>query len=113
MDLGFFETVRDAFEGFVADVPGQRNTYVHSRGLKAWFGDDTREHYEAQLIRVDGGVQLEVGFHAEHPKAPLNDAVLQRLLAAEATWRPVLGDDAVAGGDQVRRRVQLPEPQVA
>ena len=97
MDLGFFETVRDAFEGFVADVPGQRNTYVHSRGLKAWFGDDTREHYEAQLIRVDGGVQLEVGFHAEHPKAPLNDAVLQRLLAAEATWRKVLGDEAVAG----------------
>ena len=96
MDLGFFETVRDAFEGFVADVPGQRNTYVHSRGLKAWFDDDTREHYEAQLIRVDGGVQLEVGFHAEHPKAPLNDAVLQRLRAAEATWRPVLGDDAVA-----------------
>ena len=97
MDLGFFETVRDAFEGFVADVPGQRNTYVHSRGLKAWFDDDTREHYEAQLIRVDGGVQLEVGFHAEHPKAPLNDAVLQRLLAAEATWRKVLGDEAVAG----------------
>ena len=97
MDLGFFETVRDAFEGFVADVPGQRNTYVHSRGLKAWFDDDTREHYEAQLIRVDGGVQLEVGFHAEHPKAPLNDAVLQRLLAAEATWRRVLGDEAVAG----------------
>lgn len=97
MDLGFFETVRDAFEGFVADVPGQHNTYVHSRGLKAWFDDDTREHYEAQLIRVDGAVQLEVGFHAEHPKAPLNDAVLQRLLAAEATWRKVLGDEAVAG----------------
>lgn len=97
VDLGFFETVRDAFEGFVADVPGQRNTYVHSRGLKAWFDDETREHYEAQLIRVDGGVQLEVGFHAEHPKAHLNDAVLQRLMAAEATWRKVLGDEAVAG----------------
>ncbi len=77
MDQGFFETVRDAFEGFVVAVPGQRNTYVHNRGLKAWFDDDTREHYEAQLIRVDGTLQLEVGFHAEHPKAPLNDAVLQ------------------------------------
>ena len=34
VDLGFFETVRDAFEGFVSDVDGQRNTYAHSRGLK-------------------------------------------------------------------------------
>jgi hypothetical protein len=68
VDLGFFETVRDAFEGFVTGVDGQRNTYVHNRGVKAWFGDDTREHYEAQLIRVEGTLQLEVGFHAEHPK---------------------------------------------
>ena len=97
VDLGFFETVRDAFEGFVVAVPGQRNTYVHNRGLKAWFDDDTREHYEAQLIRVDGALQLEVGFHAEHPKAPLNDAVLQQMRSTEATWRRTLGDEAVAG----------------
>lgn len=97
MDLGFFETVRDAFEGFVVGVPGQRNTYVHSRGLKAWFDDDTREHYEAQLIRVDGTLQLEVGFHAEHPKAALNDAVLERVRTTEAKWRVALGDTAVAG----------------
>jgi len=97
VDLGFFETVREAFEGFVSGVDGQRNTYVHSRGLKAWFDDDTREHYEAQLIRVDGAVQLEVGFHAEHPKAALNDAVLQRIRATEEKWRKTLGDTAVAG----------------
>lgn len=97
MDLGFFETVRDAFEGFVVGVPGQRNTYVHSRGFKAWFDDDTREHYEAQLIRVEGTLQLEVGFHAEHPKAALNDAVLERVRATEAEWRIALGDAAVAG----------------
>lgn len=97
MDLGFFETVRDAFEGFVRAVPGRRNTYVHSRGLKAWFDDDTREHYEAQLIRVDGELRLEVGFHAEHPKAPLNEAVLQRMRVSEAKWRKALGDEAVAG----------------
>lgn len=97
MDPGFFEVVRDAFEGFVAGVGGRRSTYVHSRGLKAWFDDDTREHYESQLIRVDGVVQLEIGFHAEHPKAPQNDEVLRRLLAAEQVWRPELGDEAVAG----------------
>jgi len=97
VEPGFFEIVRDAFEGFVAGVGGRRNVYVHSRGLKVWFDDDTREHYESQLIRVDGEVQLEIGFHAEYPKAPLNDEVLRRLLAAEPVWRPELGDDAVAG----------------
>jgi hypothetical protein len=97
VEAGFFEIVRDAFEGFVAAVDGRRNIYVHSRGLKVWFDDNTREHYESQLIRVDGEVQLEIGFHAEHPKPPLNDAVLQRLLAAEAVWRPELGEVAVAG----------------
>ena len=83
----FFEVVRNAFEGFVAGVGGRRNIYVHSRGLKVWFDDDTREHYESQLIRVDGEVQLEIGFHAEHPKAPQNDEVLRRLLAVEPMWR--------------------------
>jgi hypothetical protein len=89
--------VRDAFEGFVAAVPGRRNVYVHGRGLKVWFDDDTREHYEAQLIRVDGVEQLEIGFHTEHPKAPLNDAVLKRLVDAEQNWRPELGGEAEAG----------------
>jgi hypothetical protein len=97
VEPGFFEIVRDAFEGFVAGVGGRRSIYVHSRGLKVWFDDDTREHYESQLIRVDGEVQLEIGFHAEHPKAPQNDEVPLRLLAAEPVWRPQLGDDAVAG----------------
>ncbi len=40
---------------------------------------------------------MEIGFHAEHPKAPKNDEVLQRLLAVEKVWRPELGDEAVAG----------------
>jgi hypothetical protein len=97
VEPGFFEIVRDAFEGFVAGIDGRRNVYVHSRGMKVWFDDDTREHYESQLIRVDGAVQLEIGFHAEYPKAPQNDAVLRRLLDVEADWRPELGDDAVAG----------------
>ena len=97
MEPRFFEIVRDAFEGFVAGVGGRRNSYVHNRGLKVWFDDDAREHYESQLIRVDGEVQLEIGFHAEYPKALQNDEVLRRLLAVEPVWRPELGDDAVAG----------------
>ena len=49
------------------------------------------------MIRVNGEVQLEIGFHAEYPKAPQNDEVLRRLLAVESAWRPELGDEAVAG----------------
>ncbi|MGB8860127.1 MAG: hypothetical protein WCC60_12760 [Ilumatobacteraceae bacterium] len=97
MDQGFFETVRDAFEGFVAGVGGRRSSSVHGRGIKVWFDDDTREHYEAQLIRVDGAVLLEIGFHAEHQKATLNDEVLQRLHTREQQWRSTLGTEAVAG----------------
>jgi hypothetical protein len=97
MGPGFFEMVRDAFEGFVAAVPGPRNSYVHGRGIKVWFGDNTREHYEAQLIRVEGVEQLEIGFHSEHPKAPMNDAVLQHIVAAEKEWRRELGNEAESG----------------
>jgi hypothetical protein len=97
MEPGFFEMVRNAFEGFVAGVDGRRNIYVHSRGMKVWFDDDSREHYESQLIHVDGEVQLEIGFHSEHPKAPQNDEVLRRLRAVEPKWRPELGDEPVAG----------------
>ncbi len=94
VDAGFFDHVRNAFEGFVARVGGQLHTYAHGRGLKVWFDGDTREHYEAQLIRVDGATRLEVGFHAEHAKAEQNDKVIGRLVAHEAIWRPELGDDA-------------------
>jgi hypothetical protein len=118
MQPGFFEVVRDAFEGFVAAVPGRRNVYVHGRGLKAWFDDATREHYECQLIRVDSDTQLEIGFHAEHAKAPLNDELLRRLLALESQWRPALGDDVVAGpfiGRSGWQRISelWPEPDAA
>ena len=97
VEPGFFEIVRDAFEGFVAGVGGKCNIWVHGRGMKVWFDDETREHYEAQLIRVDGEVQLEIGFHAEHPKAPQNTEVVRRLVAAQSTWRKQLGDEAEAG----------------
>lgn len=100
MEPDFFDIARDALIGFVAGAKGLTgtcHTTAHGRGVKAWFDDDTREHYEAQLIRVDGVVQLEIGFHAEHPKAPLNDKALQQLLAVEPAWRKALGKEAVAG----------------
>lgn len=119
VEPGFFDMVRDAFEGFVAGVGGRRTIYVHNRGLKAWFDDDTREHYESQLIRVDGEVRLEIGFHSEYPKASQNEDVLRRLLAAEPAWRPELGDEAVAGafiGQDGWRRISevwpAPDPDV-
>jgi hypothetical protein len=96
-DRGFFHQVQDALEGFVLDVPGELHTTAHGRGIKVWYDDATREHYEAQLIRVGGERQLEVGFHAEYPKAGENDDVLAHLLEHETAWRRALGDEAVAG----------------
>ncbi len=81
----------------MADVDGELHASAHKRGLKVWFDEATREHYEAQLIRLDGQPALEIGFHAEHPKATENDAVLARLMSDESTWRADLGDEPVAG----------------
>ena len=85
----FFEIVRDAFEGFVAGVGGRRNSYVHNRGLKVWFDDDSREHYESQLIRVDGEVQLEIGFHAEYDVRTL--PVVSNVAASHTTRKVLCG----------------------
>lgn len=97
MERSFFHQVQDVFEGFVLDVAGVRHATAHGRGIKVWYDDATREHYEAQLIRLDGDVALEVGFHAEHPKVGENEAVLARLLGEEQGWRSELGDGPVAG----------------
>ena len=58
-------------------------------------GRAAREHYEAQLIRVDGDAALEIGYHAEYSKEPDNQAALDRLPAK--TWRRALGKEAEAG----------------
>lgn len=97
MEPTFFHQVQDVFESFVIDVAGTLHSAAHGRGLKVWYDDATREHYEAQLVRVDGKVVLEVGFHAEHPKAEKNEAVLNRLLDAEHVWRRELGGEPEAG----------------
>ncbi len=98
MDRTYFHQVQDVFESHALDVTGTLHSTAHGRGLKVWFDDATREHYEAQLIRVDGRVVLEIGFHVEHPKVAENEAVLGRLLSAEQVWRRELGDEPEAGG---------------
>lgn len=114
MERSFFHQVQDVFEGFTAGVDGSLHATAHKRGIKVWYDDATREHYEAQLIRVDGEPALEIGFHAEYPKVAENDAVLARLLKHESAWRDDLGDDPVAGeflgADRWRRISETWEP---
>lgn len=117
MERSFFHQVQDAFEGFVSDVAGALHATAHKRGLKVWYDDATREHYEAQLVRLDGDTALEVGFHAEYPKVGENEAVLARLLDDESTWRRDLGDEPEAGsfiGADRWRRIsevwEVPDP---
>ena len=101
MEQGFFDHVRDAAESLVGDDHGGFHGSSHRRGVKVWFGTDdgraAKEHYEAQLIRLDGDVALEIGFHAEHRDPARNRATLDALLAREAAWRRDLGDEAEAG----------------
>jgi hypothetical protein len=97
VEQSFFHEVQHVFEGFVIDVAGTLHSSAHGRGIKVWCDGATREHYEAQLVHLDGTVVLEVGFHAEHPKAGENQAVLDRLLADEHVWRAELGGEPEAG----------------
>jgi hypothetical protein len=99
-----FEEVAEALRGLVPADLGEFRHKTHRYGTKVWFGPEAapKEHYEAQVIgaqHVTGAtvLGLEVGFHSEHPKPADNEAVGAGLLAAEASWRPVLGEEAEAG----------------
>ena len=116
LERSFFEQVLDAFEGFVADDTTPVHARAHRRGVKAWFGSLTetpREHYEAQLVRIDGDVKLEIGFHAEHPDEARNEQTVTDLDAA-GSWRDDLGDapeiGPFVGNDGWRRISELWEP---
>jgi hypothetical protein len=113
VDGEFFDQVADVVRGAVPKALGTPQIKVRHNGVKVWFGEAAREHYEAQTIRPDGvpgaeSFALEVGFHTEYPKAEENDAVLTRLRAHEPTWRAELGDEATAGeflGHRAWRRI--------
>jgi hypothetical protein len=92
----FFDDVHDTVEGALAGSRTALNVKTHERGCKVWFGDETKEHYEAQLVQVGGDIVLEVGFHCEHRDRATNLQTIKRLTAA-TTWRDELGDEPVAG----------------
>lgn len=96
---GFFEWVFDAFEGMASSVDGDLHSSSHGRGLKVWYDDAKKEHYEAQLIRINsaGDAGLEIGFHTEYSKDDENQLVLDKLLGYEKQWRTELGTAAEAG----------------
>ncbi len=117
LERTFFEQVLDAVEGFIDDDHGPLSSATHRRGVKLWFGDSNREHYEAQLIRRNDDVALEIGFHVEYPRAEANQVVIDHLAAIEARWLPELGADAelgvFLGADNWRRVSELwgpPDP---
>ncbi len=114
LERSFFECVLDAFEGFAHDIDGELHSSSHRRGLKVWYDGAVKEHYEAQLIRTTDGAALEIGFHAEYPKVEQNQAVIDRLVAVESTWRQPLGTDAEVGeflgADRWRRISEVWDP---
>jgi hypothetical protein len=89
----FFEQVVDALVGFLPPDGRDFSWRTSSRNVKVWFGEETREHYEVQLIDDE----LEIGFHAEYPDPTRNDAVMGRILDAERSWRRRLGRSVEIG----------------
>ena len=104
MELTLFEGVAEACRSLIPAEFGQLHVRARSYGVKLWFGpaDPPRAHYEAQVIGVQHvpaatTLAIEVGFHLEHRSFQENDAAFEALLEDEERWRPVLGDEAVAG----------------
>jgi hypothetical protein len=104
VELSIFEEAGEALRGLAPPDLGEYRHRAHRYGVKVWFGPSTptREHYEAQVVGPDADrrarvLAIEVGFHAEHPKAEENDAVIAHLLASEKQWRRVVGKEAQVG----------------
>ncbi len=96
----------DALVGFLPPAHRSLSHYRTGHNVKVWFGEERREHYEAQLVspralkaagRKARAAALEIGFHAEHPDAGRNDAAIAALVEREDDWRPVLGAAPEAG----------------
>lgn len=103
MESQLFEEVADALRGMLPPELGDLRMRVRRYGIKVWFGpaDPPREHYEAQVIgpndvKEASVLALEIGFHAENPKAADNTLVVAGLVQHEKQWRPML-KEAVAG----------------
>jgi hypothetical protein len=90
----FFDNLADALAGVLPRRLGAVSMRRTGSNLKVWYGNDSRQHYEVQLMR-DGN--LELGFHSEHPAVERNEAVITRLRACERTWRRRLGQGPEVG----------------
>ena len=90
----FFENLSDALAGLLPRGLGEFSIRHSGTNLKLWYGANSKQHYEVQLLR-DGAVEL--GFHSEHPAVERNDAVLSQLQACERRWRRALGKAPEAG----------------
>ena len=97
MSRVFFEQVVEALVGFLPPERRGFSSRVTGRNAKVWFGAETREHYEVQILRRDGVPVLEIGFHAEHPDAARSEEVLSSLISAEPRWRRSLGPEVETG----------------
>lgn len=126
VELHLFDAVAVNLRALVPSDLGEVQVKAHRYGIKVWFGSPTtatREHYEAQVVGARHvpeatTLALEVGFHAEHPKAADNAAALAHLAAREPSWRKVIGEEAVAGpflgsrGDWRRVSETWPDPDL-
>jgi hypothetical protein len=93
-----FELIGDAVANFLPASLRSFSSRAGGRNVKVWYGDDSHEHYEVQVIGPTGRPRaLEIGFHAEHPDSAKNEEVLARLTRREKTWRRTLGRGATAG----------------
>jgi hypothetical protein len=96
----FYDQVGDALTGFLPPSLRDFEWYRTSANLKLWYGDEGREHYEAQIVKIGPkkvDLGLEIGFHSEHKDPARNDGVLDALMKAEKRWRTDLGKDPEAG----------------
>ena len=126
MEPSLFDEVADALRNLAPTELGPIHHQARRYGIKVWFGTGQapKEHYEAQVIgsaAVDDAkvLALEVGFHAEHPRADDNERIMSRLMKAERRWRPIIGSEAVAGAflgrQEAWRRVSetWPDPDLS
>jgi len=102
MSRAFFTDVADALRGFLPRELRAFSSYTGAHNVKVWYGADSHEHYEVQLIsrsalkagkKAGTGPALEIGFHSEHPSADDNERAIERVHEAIKT----LGRPAEAG----------------
>jgi hypothetical protein len=93
----FYDDVADALAAFLPPKLRDFGSYRGSYNIKIWYGDEQREHYEAQYMKHNRKIVLEIGFHAEHKDKARNDEILERLMSDEKKWRKELGQAPEAG----------------